>query len=127
MTGTALPAGAAVVTTMTIEATAAALGSGGWQCSEPSPPRRRPDVRAEVLPDGSMALYDPCTRVAYALNASATLVWQACDGTCATTSISDGLSAVYDAPPDVIAGDVAALLHDLTRLGLLHDRLGAGR
>jgi len=82
-------------------------------------PRRRFEVRCEPLPDGSAVLYDPRTETAYAISASAALVWELCDGAHPATAIGAELAAVYDAPADVIARDVAALLDRFQELGLL--------
>ena len=82
-------------------------------------PLRRGDVRSERLPDGSGMLFDPRTGVAYAITASAVLVWDACDGAHSLTAIVDQLAEVYEAPAEIIARDVPALLHDLCGRGLL--------
>jgi hypothetical protein len=87
--------------------------------------RRRLDVRCEPLPDGSAVLYDPVAETAYAISESAALVWELCDGAHTATAIGGELAAVYDAPADVIARDVAALLDRLLELGLL-ERAGRG-
>ena len=82
-------------------------------------PRWRADVLSEVQSDGSAVLYDPRTRVAYALTASAYHVWAACDGTQPAAAIARQLAAIYDAPPDTIRRDVVALLADLGARGLV--------
>lgn len=85
----------------------------------PLQPRRRSDVRRETLPDGSAVLYDPCTEMTYAITASAALVWEACDGVATRAAITARLAEVYDAPSEVIARDVDALLDHLGEAGLL--------
>lgn len=82
-------------------------------------PSRRSDVRAERLPDGSGMLYDPAAQMAYAISASALLVWERYDGGCAPSVIVEELGQVYEAPSDRIARDVDALLQRLAELGLL--------
>ncbi len=72
-----------------------------------------------------MALYDPRTRMTYAITSSAALVWEACSGTATVSDIARQLSEIYDAPIEVIARDVAALIDDLARLDLLDARPGA--
>lgn len=91
-----------------------------------SRPQRRSDVRIESLPDGSAVLYDPRTEMTYAVTASATLVWEACDGEHTTTAIAGRLVELYEAPPEVIARDVDAFLRYLTEAGLLERSAGAG-
>ncbi len=87
--------------------------------------RRRRDVRCEPLPDGSAVLYDPTAETAYAISESAALVWELCDGAHSATAIGQELATVYDAPVDVIARDVDALLRRFQELGLL-ERAGRG-
>lgn len=87
--------------------------------------RRRGDVRCEPLPDGSAVLYDPEAETAYAISESAALVWELCDGAHSATAIGQELATVYDAPADVIARDVDALLRRFQELGLL-ERAGRG-
>ncbi len=82
-------------------------------------PRRRLGVRIESLPDGSAVLYDPTTRMTYAITASAAQVWEWCDGAHSPAAMVEGLAALYDAPPDVIARDVDALLDRFAEAGLL--------
>lgn len=88
-------------------------------------PLARPDVRCTPLPDGSAVLYDPATETAYAISESAALVWELCDGAHGAAAITEELATVYDAPADIIARDVAALLDRLLELGLL-ERAGRG-
>lgn len=84
-------------------------------------PERRADVLSEVQSDGSGLLYDPRTRYAIALNATAVAVWEACDGTRQLAAIAEEIAAGYDAPLDIIWRDVDALLADLANRGLLVD------
>jgi hypothetical protein len=77
-------------------------------------PRRRLDVRAEPLPDGSAVLYDPHRRMTYAITVTAAEVWEWCDGTHTVSAMIDSLARRYDAPEDVITRDVAALVERLS-------------
>jgi hypothetical protein len=54
----------------------------------------------------------------YAITASAVVVWEACDGTHQPDAITDVLAGTYDAPRDVVARDVDALLTHFHGLGL---------
>lgn len=82
-------------------------------------PRRRLDVESEILPDGSMVLYDPIIATAYPISESAALVWDACDGRNTTEAIVERLADVYDAPTERIGRDVRTLLTDFVNHGLL--------
>ena len=84
-----------------------------------SPYTRKPDVTAEVLPDGSMVLFDPATMMAYPISASAAVIWEACDAGPLPAGAIDDLLAVYSAPRDVIERDVETFLAQLVELGLL--------
>ena len=44
-------------------------------------PRRRPEVLADRLPDGSAVLFDPREEMVYAISATGAHLWDACDGT----------------------------------------------
>jgi hypothetical protein len=88
-------------------------------------PRRRDDVLTEFFPDGSGLVFDPRCERAYSLTTSAAIVWQACDGAHTTDAMAEELVAVYEAPADVIAVDVRALLEHLSEIGLLEPVLGA--
>jgi hypothetical protein len=80
----------------------------------------------ERMPDGSAVLFDPLTQMAYAVSASAALVWETCDGVCTPSEIAEHLAGVYDPPEDVITRDVDALLAHLRELGLLEAGSEAG-
>ena len=89
-------------------------------------PRRRSDILAEFLPDGSAVLFDPRTEMAYPLTATAAVVWDTCDGAHTPAAMVDELAAVYDAPAEVLDRDVRALLVHLCEIGLLEPSPGAG-
>lgn len=88
-------------------------------------PRRRPGVRVESLPDGSAVLYDPTTSMAYAITASAAQIWEWCDGAHDPAAMVAGLAELYDAPAEVIARDVAALIARLRAAGLFEQGAGS--
>jgi hypothetical protein len=90
-----------------------------------SGPRRRTDIRFEHMPDGSAVLFDPTNAMTYAITASAALVWEACDGSASPGAIEARLADTYDAPRDVIARDVDALLKHFGELGLLQPGCGS--
>jgi hypothetical protein len=62
----------------------------------------------------------------FPLTATAAIVWEACDGDHTPAAMIEELGAVFDAPSDVIARDVQALLDHFTEIGLLEPATGAG-
>jgi len=62
---------------------------------------------------------DPTAHVLHRLNAGATAVWAACDGTAPMDRITRAIEDVYSGPPGDIARDVAAVIDRFRRLGLL--------
>lgn len=87
-------------------------------------PCRSSRVTSEALADGSLVLYDPASRMAYPLTTSGARIWEACDGEREVDTIVHELSALYDAPEEVIRRDVAAFLEALLELQLLEPRGG---
>lgn len=85
----------------------------------PAPPRRREDIEARELPDGSWLLFDPAAGASHAINASAGLIWSLSDGQHSAAAICDAVLAHYDADPATVRRDVAHLLAEFGRLGLL--------
>jgi PqqD family protein of HPr-rel-A system len=81
-------------------------------------PRAREDVEHVVL-DGEAVVYDPVLGSVHHLNATATLVWQCCDGTGSIDDLVDDLAGAYDAPRPQIETDVRTLLADLESRALL--------
>jgi len=80
---------------------------------------RKPAVTAEVLPDGSMVLFDPADMMAYPISASGAVVWEAYDRSAAPPRIVEDLLSVYDAPRDRVERDVSAFVAQLVEIGLL--------
>lgn len=90
-----------------------------------SSPRRRTDVLAEYLPDGSAVIFDPRTHTAYPLTATAAVVWETCDGAHPSGTMVAQLAAVFEAPADVIERDVQTFLEQLIAIGLIESSLEA--
>jgi len=82
-------------------------------------PKRRTDVHAESLPDGSVLLFDPVNMTGYPMSASAGAIWQVCDGAHSFEQIVNDLHSVYDAGRDQIERDTTAFLEQLAEIGLL--------
>jgi hypothetical protein len=81
-------------------------------------PARRADVEwADV--DGETVVYDPSSNTLHRLNATAGAVWARCDGTASTSAIALAIANGYSEALNVIARDVAAVIQQFRRLGLL--------
>ncbi|HXP88792.1 MAG TPA: PqqD family protein [Bryobacteraceae bacterium] len=66
----------------------------------------------EKLPDGSTAILDQRTKNVHSLNASATVVWEACKGGATLAEVRRALELRAGAPVnEVIAQDALAQLH----------------
>ena len=85
----------------------------------PPPVRRKPDVTAESLPDGSMVLFDPTDMMAYPISSSAAVIWASCDRGSTPSQIVDDLLSIYDAPRESIERDIDAFIAELLAIGLL--------
>ena len=81
-------------------------------------PVARVDVEHVVI-DGEAVIYDARGEAIHHLNATATVVWQCCDGAGTLEELVDDLAASYHAPRPEIDTDVRALLTDLAARGLL--------
>jgi Coenzyme PQQ synthesis protein D (PqqD) len=81
-------------------------------------PTRRPDVEWVTL-DGEAVLYDPTGHTLHRLNAAATAVWAACDGTAPSDRITSAIENAYSGPPGEIARDVPVVIDRFRRLDLL--------
>ncbi len=74
------------------------------------------------MADGSAVLRDSRSESVAALNQTAALVWELCDGRRSSAAIAGELRERYAAPRDEIARSVAAVLARLRELGALDDR-----
>lgn len=90
-------------------------------------PRRREDVQAEDLPDGSTLLFDPTNLMTYPISSSASLVWRVCDGRHSKNDIADQIESEYEVDHETAEKDVAKLLEDFDKLGLLQDESRGAR
>ncbi len=64
-------------------------------------------------------LVDTGSGASYALNATAALVWELCDGRRTRQAIVAELLERYDAPSEQVESSVARLLDELAALGVL--------
>lgn len=83
-------------------------------------PTPHPQVVARTLPDGAV-LFHPATETYFGLNATGTLVWEAMvDGARDVDAVVARLAAAHpEVAPDVLRGDVVALLAELDAAGLV--------
>jgi Coenzyme PQQ synthesis protein D (PqqD) len=87
---------------------------------------RRPDVESAVL-DGETVLYDAKAHMMHWLNASAAVVWAACDGTAGADEIVRAIEADYPGQRSEIEHDVRAIIERFRRLDLLRPVPAEGR
>jgi pyrroloquinoline quinone biosynthesis protein D len=85
---------------------------------ESSPPLRRLDLMVRVIEREAVVLVPERTEV-HQLNETATWVWLRCDGAHSVAEIAAQMSALYDAPVEVLLADVSELISDLERRNLL--------
>ncbi|MET0554792.1 MAG: HPr-rel-A system PqqD family peptide chaperone [Vicinamibacteria bacterium] len=81
-------------------------------------PKKRDDVSARVIAGETVVLDRDGGRV-HQLNATASYVWERCDGSASPTEIARDLSEQYDVEPDQAASDVTSLVGQFRELGLL--------
>jgi hypothetical protein len=81
-------------------------------------PTRRADLVRRVV-DGEVVILDRATGNIHRLNATASFIWNQCDGTSTPADIAARLAASFDRAPEHVLGDVMTALADLERLGLL--------
>lgn len=75
-------------------------------------PRRRSDAPAVLSGDSTDS-------GEIELNATAYAIWELCDGETTVTEMVEASQELFDAPGEVIAADVRAILDELDRAGLI--------
>lgn len=81
-------------------------------------PRPKPDYRLEKI-DQELLLYHPSRTTIMYCNATASLIWQLCDGQRTGQEIADLLSAAYEQPAADMAAAVADILEQFCRHGAI--------
>jgi hypothetical protein len=78
--------------------------------------------------NGELVILDRASGYVHQLNAAASRIWDACDGTRSPEDIAHCVAAAFEDPPDAVRllQDVRAALADFRRLGLLLDEQSAG-
>lgn len=83
-------------------------------------PIRRSDLVTRIL-DGEAVILDRTAGRIHQLNATASCIWNACDGTHSPADIATHVAARFDHSADAILHDVVTTLADLQQLGLVID------
>ena len=81
-------------------------------------PTRRADLITRVI-DGEVVILDRASGRVHQLNATASCIWDCCDGLNSATDISVHVGASFNVLPEAILKDVVAILSELEQLGLL--------
>jgi len=82
------------------------------------PPRARSDLIFRELGEG-WALYDPRNGQLHLLNLTATILWQALDGTRSREELAEELRSAYSDAPAELTAEVEAALTRFQEEGLL--------
>jgi hypothetical protein len=81
-------------------------------------PAKSPDVRDELLADGSMVLFHTGSRRLLTINPTAALVWECCDGAHTEDDIVVELREVFPEATAIVE-DVRAILFRFSEHGML--------
>jgi PqqD family protein of HPr-rel-A system len=88
----------------------------------PAPkPKIRGDLAVEEL-DGEAVIYDEETQELHHLNATATIVFNLCDGTATASELAQEISTAFRVESSEVERHVRALLRDFRQKGLLQGR-----
>jgi len=85
--------------------------------------KRAEDVTCRDLDDGSLAVLSPTGERMLVLNATASAVWELCDGKRDTCTISTILSEAMSAVDQNVSSDVQSVLNDLHEAGVVEECL----
>jgi PqqD family protein of HPr-rel-A system len=90
------------------------------------PPEHSPGLVSRHV-DGEAVVLDRDTGTVHRLNATATCIWDHCNGKNTPADIAAAVAAAFDSPPDDVLADTERTLADMRRLGLLRETgTGAG-
>ena len=87
--------------------------------SGPATMPRVGDAIEYVVLDGEAVVYDTANAELHRLNATATRIWECCDGVTSVDDVTDRLAANAGVERDLVASDVAAYLAQLEACGLV--------
>jgi hypothetical protein len=80
--------------------------------------KRRLDVKSRLV-DGETVVLDQQAGVIHQLNATASFIWERCDGRAIPTDIAQQLAHAFEVDPQVALRDVIAMIGQLEALHLL--------
>jgi len=83
-------------------------------------PRKRSDLETRTVDDEVIVLDTSGHRV-HRLNASASFIWECCDGRNSIAEITARLAAAYELSETAVLNDVHNTLAEFDRLGLMAD------
>jgi PqqD family protein of HPr-rel-A system len=86
-------------------------------------PKKRSDLSSRLI-GGETVVLDRDGGQVHQMNATASYVWDRCDGATTETEIAQQLSEEYDVEASQAANDVAALVGQFQALGLLDQEQG---
>ena len=86
-------------------------------------PKRRLDVKSRLV-DGETVVLDQRAGVIHQLNATASFIWERCDGQSTPTDIAQQLAHAFEVDPRVASHDVHAMIRQLEALHLLEPSAG---
>jgi len=81
-------------------------------------PARRPEVWLRQAGDEN-AVYTPNSGEVYLMNETALAIWHLCDGATSPHEMVDAVCEVSNMHPDIVEEDVARILSDFDRAGLI--------
>lgn len=88
-------------------------------------PRRNPDVKTTLLPDGYVVLFSTKTDWAHTLNPTGALVWEFCDGQHSVDElVSEVAGLLAGSDRKLLRTEVELLLQELLAAGLVFDEDG---
>jgi len=85
------------------------------------PPTPRAGLATRVL-DGEVVILDRANGHVHRLNATASAIWNLCDGKSTTDDIAAQVAAAFQRKPDEVLADVLRTVADLGRLDLLDNK-----
>ena len=84
-------------------------------------PKRRTNLSARLV-EGEMVVLDRHAERIHQLNATASFIWDRCDGDRSLEQIAGGIMEAFDVAWETAAQDVARTVREFADLGLLEER-----
>ena len=83
-------------------------------------PKTRPDLETRTVDDETVILDRDGERI-HQLNATASFIWDCCDGERDTKAIAAELAEAFGVEPDLTVKDVSEIVLQFSELGLLEE------